>query len=194
MSGAPIRVVAFAGSLRKGSYNRALLVAAQAEAPPGMTIELFDIAEIPLYDADVEAAGDPPPVVAFKSAIRAADGLLIATPEYNHGVPGVTKNAVDWASRPARQSALNAKPVGILGASPGMTGTARGQSQLRQAFGFTNSYCMPQPEILVFRAHEKFDAAGRLTDAKTRELLGGYLVAFSDWVRRFADSAGRAAP
>ena len=187
MSHSPsIHVLAFAGSLRKGSYNRALLAAAQAEAPAGMTIEIFDIAGIPLYNADVESEGDPKPVAAFKAAIGAADALLIATPEYNHGVPGVTKNAVDWASRPARQSPLDAKPVGILGASPGMTGTARGQSQLRQAFAFTNSYWMPQPEILVFRAHEKFDGEGRLTDAKTRELLGKYLAAFAAWAGRFA--------
>jgi len=110
---------------------------------------------VPLYNGDVEAAGDPPGVASFKAAIRAADAVLFVTPEYNHGVPGVMKNAVDWASRPARDAALNGKPVGIIGASPGQTGTARGQSQLRQAFEFTNSFCMPQPEILAFRALEK---------------------------------------
>jgi chromate reductase len=124
-------------------------------------------------------------VAAFKDAIRAADAVLFVTPEYNHGVPGVSKNAVDWASRPARDAALNGKPVGIIGASPGATGTARGQSQLRQAFEFTNSFCMPQPEILVFRAHEKFNADGELTDAKTIEFLGKYLEALRDWTLRF---------
>ena len=109
----------------------------------------------------------------------------MATPEYNHGVPGVMKNAIDWASRPPRSSALNGKPVGIIGASPGMIGSARGQSQLRQAFAFTNSYCMPQPEILVAHAHKKFDAEGRLTDDMTAELLSLYLVAFRDWILRF---------
>ncbi|PNA19004.1 FMN reductase, partial [Pseudomonas sp. MPR-R1B] len=94
---------------------------------------IFDLAEVPLYNADVEAQGDPSAVAAFKAAIRAADGLLIATPEYNHGVPGVMKNAIDWASRPPRQAALDGKPVGLIGASPGLTGSARGQSQLRQA-------------------------------------------------------------
>ena len=127
----------------------------------------------------------PAAVQAFKGAIRAADGVLIVTPEYNHGVAGVTKNAVDWASRPPRDAPLGAKPVGIIGASPGQTGSARGQSQLRQAFEFTNSYCMPQPEILVFRAHEKFDAAGQLTDESTRTHLAAYLVALEAWVRRF---------
>jgi chromate reductase, NAD(P)H dehydrogenase (quinone) len=182
-----LAVLAFAGSLRRGSYNRALLRAAREVAPAGMTISIFEINDVPLYNADVEAAGDPDPVARFKQAIREADGLLIATPEYNHGVPGVTKNAVDWASRPPRQSPLDGKPVAILGASPGVTGSARGQSQLRQAFEFTNSYCMPQPEILVYRAHEKFDAEGRLTDEKTREYLGKFLVAFGQWIRRLAE-------
>lgn len=179
-----LTVLAFAGSLRQGSYNRALLRAAQEVAPAGMTISIFDIADVPLYNGDVEAQGDPEPVARFKQAIREADGLLIATPEYNHGVPGVTKNAIDWASRPPRQAPLSEKPVAILGASPGITGTARGQSQLRQAFEFTNSYCMPQPEILVYQAHEKFDAEGRLTDEKTRAFLGKFLVTFGEWIRK----------
>lgn len=178
-------MTAFAGSLRAGSYNRSLLRAAVEAAPEAMTIGIVEISALPLYDADLEAAGLPESVVAFKRAIAAADGLLIATPEYNHGVAGVTKNAIDWASRPSRESPLDGKPVGILGASPGMTGTARGQSQLRQAFGFTNSYCMPQPQILVARAHEKFDAEGRLTDGATREHLGKFLAAFADWIRIF---------
>jgi chromate reductase len=179
-----LTVLAFAGSLRRGSYNRALLRAAKELAPAGMTVSIFEIDEVPLYNGDVEEQGLPEPVARFKQAIQEADGVLIATPEYNHGVPGVTKNAVDWASRPPRQAPLNGKPVAILGASPGITGTARGQSQLRQAFEFTNSYCMPQPEILVYQAHTKFDAEGRLTDEKTRELLGSFLVAFGAWIRR----------
>jgi len=180
-----VRILGFAGSLRRGSYNRALLHAAQGLAPEGMTIEIFDLVEVPLYNADVEAQGDPPGVAAFKQAIRAADGLLMVTPEYNHGVPGVMKNAIDWASRPPQDAVLARKPVGLLGASPGMTGSARGQSQLRQAFEFTNSYCMPQPEVLVARAHEKFDAEGKLTDETTAKFLGTWLVAFQAWVLRF---------
>jgi chromate reductase len=185
MADSPIRILGVAGSLRAASYNAALLRAAQALAPDGMTIEVFDLHPVPLYDADLEAQGDPQGVAAFKAAIRAADGVLFATPEYNHGVPGVMKNAIDWASRPPRGAALDAKPVGIIGASPGATGSARGQSQLRQAFEFTNSYCMPQPEILVFRAHEKIDADGNLTDQPTRDFLAKYLTAFAAWVRRF---------
>lgn len=180
-----IEILAFAGSLRKGSYNKAVLQAAKELAPESMHITIFDLQGIPLYNADVEAQGDPERVAEFKEAIREADGLLIATPEYNHGVPAVTKNAVDWASRPAKSAPLNEKPVGILGASPGMTGSARGQSQLRQAFEFTNSYCMPQPELLVFRAHQKFDDEGNLTDDATRKYLGKYLDALYDWVNKF---------
>jgi chromate reductase len=183
--GRDLTVLGFAGSLRRASYNRALLRALQEEMPAGMKLDIFEIGEIPLYNEDVEAEGEPESVAHFKQAIREADGLIIATPEYNHGVPGVTKNAIDWASRPPRQAPLNGKPVAILGASPGITGTARGQSQLRQAFEFTNSYCMPQPEILVYQAHQKFDEEGRLTDAKTREFLGKFLAAFGQWIRRF---------
>ena len=180
-----LRILGVAGSLRAGSLNKALLRAAVELAPDGMAIEVFDLAEVPLYDGDVEAAGDPPGVAAFKQAIAAADGVLMATPEYNHGVPGVMKNAIDWASRPPREAPLGGKPVGLIGASPGQTGTARGQSQLRQAFEFTNSYCMPQPELLVFRAHEKFDGEGNLSDETTGEYLRRYLIAFGNWVRRF---------
>lgn len=180
-----IEILAFAGSLRKESYNKAVLRAAKELAPDSLHIEIFDLQGIPLYNADVEANGDPDRVAEFKNALRKADGVLIATPEYNHGVPAVTKNAVDWASRPPKSAPLNQKPVGILGASPGITGSARGQSQLRQAFEFTNSYCMPQPEILVYRAHQKFDDDGNLTDEATRKYLGQYLEALYDWVYSF---------
>ena len=134
MSSRPVNVLGFAGSLRRDSFNRSLLRAAAELAPEGMAISTFDLAEIPLSNGDVEALGDPEPVAAFKQAIRAADGVLMVTPEYNHGVPGVMKNAVDWASRPPGDAALARKPVALLGASPGLPGTARGQSQLRQAF------------------------------------------------------------
>ena len=183
-AGGAINVAGFAGSLRKASFNRALLRAAVELAPAGMTIEVLEIRGIPVYDADVEAEGDPAPVAEFKRAVDAADGLLIATPEYNYGVPGVTKNVIDWASRPPRKSVLDGKPVAVMGATPGMWGTARGQAQLRQAFTFTNSYAMQQPEILVARAGEKFDADGRLVDDTTRESLGKFLVAFAAWIER----------
>ena len=183
-----LRILGVAGSLRHGSLNRALLRTAVELAPPGMILTTFDLLEVPLYNGDIEAGGDPPGVSAFKQAIREADAVLFVTPEYNHGVPGVMKNAVDWASRPPREAPLGGKPVGIIGASPGATGSARGQSQLRQAFEFTNSYCMPQPEILVFRAHEKFDADGRLTDEATGTYLRKYLEALMAWTLRFKDA------
>lgn len=178
-----IRILGFAGSLRKASLNRALLRAAQKLAPEGMTIDAFDLIDIPLFNADVEAQGDPPGVAAFKQAISAADGVLMVTPEYNHGVPAVTKNAVDWASR--KPQVLKGKPVGIIGASMTQTGTARGQSQLRQSFEFVDCIAMQQPEVLVYRAQDKFDADGNLTDAKTSEFLAKYLVALKAWVLRF---------
>ena len=180
-----VRVLGFAGSLRAASYNRALLRAAQEIAPVGMTIEPFDLASIPLYNGDVETRGAPEPVVAFKAAIRAADAILIVTPEYNHGVPGVLKTAIDWASRPARESPLAGKPAGIMGASPGMVGSARAQTQLRQALTFTNTPAMLQPEVLVARAHEKFNADGRLVDEVTRTFLGTYLAALRTWIEIF---------
>ena len=158
---------------------------AQAAAPEGVVLSIFDLIEVPLYNADLEARGEPGAVKALKKAVEAADGVLFVTPEYNHGVPAVMKNAVDWTSRPAGAAVLGEKPVGIIGASPAITGTARGQSQLRQAFEFTNSFCMPQPELLVFKAHEKFDADGKLKDAATSERLSRYLAAFANWIHKF---------
>lgn len=180
----PLRVLAFAGSLRAASYNRMLLRAAAELAPEGMLIEIVDIGGIPLFNEDVEAAGTPPAVEAFRTAIRDADALLIATPEYNHGVPGVLKNAIDWASRPPRQSPLAGKPAAIFGASPGATGTARSQTQLRNSFVFTDTPVLPQPEVLVFRAHEKFDADGRMTDEATRKFVRRLLEGLADWTTR----------
>ena len=179
-------VCGIAGSLREKSYNRALLRAAVELAPAGMQIRIFDrLAELPPYNADVEAEGDPEPVRALKDAIAAAGALLIATPEYNHGVPGVLKNAIDWASRPAGKSPLNRKPAAILGAAAGNAGTARAQLALRQSFVFTETYVLPRPEVLVGRAAEKFDAEGRLTDEPTRRSLRKLLDALVEWTARF---------
>jgi len=178
-------VVGFAGSLRRSSYNRALLRAAAEIASPRLRVSTHELNDLPLYNADVETAGVPQSVADFRNAVRDADALLIATPEYNHGVPGVLKNAIDWLSRPPRDSALNGKVAAIMGASPGMSGTARGQSQLRQAFVFTNTYALLQPEVLVARAHEKFDANGQLTDEATREFLRTFIDRFVELISRF---------
>jgi chromate reductase len=147
-----------------------------------MTITIWDrLAEIPPFDADVEARGVPEPVAAFKLAIDEADALLVVTPEYNYGIPGVLKNAIDWASRPPGGSPLNGMPAAIMGASPGQTGTARAQLQLRQAFVFTDTRAMLRPEVLVNRAAEKFDAEGNLTDEKTRQFVGKFLEGLAAW-------------
>jgi chromate reductase len=188
-AGATLRVLGVAGSLRAGSFNRALLRAAQELAPPGMEITAFDLAPIPLYNADVEAKGDPEPVAALKAAIRQADALLIATPEYNFGIPGVLKNAIDWASRPPRSSALQGKPAAIMGATPGMGGTGRSQMQLRQCFVFTQTYALLSPEVLVAKAQDKFDASGRLTDEPTRKFVAQLLEALAQWTLRFKPAA-----
>jgi len=180
----PLRVVAIAGSLRASSYNRGLLRAAQDVAPTGMAITICDLAPIPLYNADVEAQGDPPPVAELKSAVREADALLVAVPEYNYGVSGVLKNTIDWLSRPP-ELVLHSKPAALMGASPGMVGTARAQLQLRQAFVYTQTWVMPPPpEILVAHAQEKFDARGQLTDEDTRARLRQLLEALVSWTQR----------
>jgi chromate reductase len=185
-----LQILGFAGSLRRGSFNRGLLRAAQELAPPDLAITVFDLIPLPLYNADVEAAGDPDPVVAFKDALRQADGLLIATPEYNYGAPGVLKNAIDWASRPPASTPLRGKPAMLMGASPGMSGTIRAQLALRQSFVFTQTLAMLQPEVLVAKAQEKFDAEGRLIDESTRQHVKKALAAFADWVRRLKQAAG----
>lgn len=179
------KIIAFAGSLRKGSFNKALLRAAVELAPADMDINIFDLEGIPLFNADLEKEGDPERVTQFKEQIRKADGVLIASPEYNHGMTGITKNAVDWASRPGNDAPLNGKAVGIMGASPGSTGTARSQDQLRQTLKSINALCMAKPEILVGRAHEKFNDDGTLTDEKTRKYLQKYLEDFANWVKKF---------
>ena len=179
-----MRILGIPGSLRRLSYNRGLLLAAQEVAAHGMIVEIADLGPIPLYNADVEAEGVPPSVRAFKAQIEAADALLIATPEYNYSVPGVLKNAIDWASRPPRESPLRQKPIALMGASPGPTGTVRAQLALRQSFVFTESFVMLKPELHVANARDRFDADGRLTDERVREQIRALLEALGDWVER----------
>jgi chromate reductase len=177
------RVVAFAGSLRRRSFNRALIAAAAELAPAGMSIEPIGIGGLPFYDADVEADGDPPMVVAFKVALAGADGLLIATPD-NNGIPGVLTTAIDWASRLPGRSPLAGKPVAVMGASPSLVGTARGQLHLRQLLVHAQARILPPPELLVPHAHERFDASLRLTHEPTRRVLADLLARFSRWIAR----------
>jgi chromate reductase len=178
------RIVAIAGSLRRGSFNRALIQAARELAPDGMTIESIEIEELPFYNADVEAEGDPPSVAAFKAALRQADGILIATPEYNDGIPAVLTNSIDWGSRLPGRSPLIGKPVAVMGASPSQIGTARAQLHLRQLLGHVQARVLPPPELLVAKAHERFDAGLRLKDESTRRVLADLLVRFSRWIGR----------
>lgn len=180
-------IMGICGSLRRGSYNRMLLNAAIECAPAGLRIETYEgLGDIPPYNEDVRETGEPAAVADFKRRIRDADALLIASPEYNYSVPGVLKNAIDWASRPPADSPLVNKPAAIIGASTGNFGTARGQLALRQVFVFTGTQAMLKPELLVFQAQKRFDESGRLADDMTRELLTEFMSAFEGWVRRFA--------
>ncbi len=176
-----LQVLGIVGSLRRHSYNRALLDEAQRLAPAGMTITVFDLGEIPLFNEDVEAHGDPDPVKAFKDAIHQADAILIASPEYCYSVPGVLKNALDWASRPADSSVLDGKPVAIMGGSTGMYGTTRGQMVLRQTLMYANMLTVNDPQVAVPHVDEKIDDDGRLTDEPTRQYIKQLLAALYDW-------------
>ena len=178
------RIVALAGSLRRRSFNRALIAAAAELAPPSFTIELVEIGAPPFYDADLEAEGDPPAVADFKAALAAADGILIATPEHNDGIPGVLTNALDWGSRLPGRSPLAGKPTVVMGASPSQVGTARAQLHLRQVLSHAQARVLPPPEMLLGRAHERFDAELRLTDEGTRRLLADILRRFAIWIVR----------
>src|SRR5215208_5468564 len=182
----PIHVLGFAGSLRRGSYNRAALRAAVELMPEGGSLETFDLDGIPLYHGDIETEGFPAAVLAFKDAIREADALLIVTPEYNYSMPGVLKNAIDWASRPPQDSPLNDKPVAIMGASMGGFGTVRAQLHLRQVCVFTNMLPLNKPEVMISAAHEKFDGDGRLTDERSRQAIRALLEALLVWTRRLS--------
>jgi chromate reductase len=163
-----VKILGIAGSLREGSYNRGLLRAARELLPQDVDFVEFDIRSLPFYDGDVEAAGDPEPVVALKDSIREADALLIATPEYNRGVPGGLKNAVDWASRPPLGSPLAGKPVALMGASTGRGGTALAQQQLREALEFPRAVVLDEPQVFVPEAYMHFDERGELADDSIR--------------------------
>jgi chromate reductase, NAD(P)H dehydrogenase (quinone) len=179
----PLHVLGFAGSLRKGSYNGAVLRAAVELAPPDVRLETFDLRGIPLYDGDVEAAGLPEAVQRFRARIAAADALLIVTPEYNYSMAGVLKNAIDWASRPPDQP-FRGKPVAIAGASAGGFGTARAQYHLRQTCVYLDMLPLNKPEVFVSAAHQKVDAEGRLSDEPSRAAIRALLEALAAWARR----------
>ncbi|MBO9558589.1 MAG: NAD(P)H-dependent oxidoreductase [Caulobacter sp.] len=176
-----MKLLGVSGSLRAASFNTALLRAAQECAPEGVTIEIFGLHDLPLFNQDVEDQGDPAPVIAWKEAIRSSDALLLACPEYNGGVTGVLKNAIDWASRGA-PSVLQGKTACILGASPGVTGTVRAQDALRQSLRKVSAEYWPLSEMLVGQAHTKIEN-GQVIDEKTLAYLGRHLTAFIEHLR-----------
>jgi chromate reductase len=178
-----VKALGVSGSLRKGSYNSAALRTALELVPDGMTLDIADIAEVPLYNEDVRQAGFPPVVQRLRERILAADALLFVTPEYNYSMPGVLKNAIDWASRPPDQP-FNGKPIAMMGASAGNSGTMRAQYHLRQSCVFLNMLPVNKPEVFITQAAGKFDAAGRLTDQPTRDIIAQLLVALRDWTKR----------
>ncbi|MDR0373775.1 MAG: NAD(P)H-dependent oxidoreductase [Nitrososphaerota archaeon] len=178
-----IKVMAFAGSLRTGSYNKALVRAAVEVAPSTIAIETYDLEGIPPYNTDLE--GNPPPkVVEFKEKIRTADALLIATPEYNYSIPGVLKNAIDWASRPPKGNPLEGKPVAIMSASGGRFGGVRAQYHLRQVFVFLDMHPINRPEVMLSDAQNNVDAKGSLTNQQTRQLISQLLESLAAWTIR----------
>lgn len=169
-----ITILGIAGSLRKGSFNRAALRAAQKLVPENSALEIFEIDGIPGFNQDDER-NPPARVPELKSRVRAADAVLFVTPEYNYSIPGVLKNAIDWASRPYGDSVWNGKPVAVMGASIGALGSARAQYHLRQCFIFLDMYPVNQPEVMIGNASERFDERGNLTDEKTRALISQLL-------------------
>jgi len=180
---AGVRILGILGSLRKGSYNRALLNTAAELVPEGTSIEVFELSGIPIFNQDLERT-PPDSVKKFKDKIRAADALLFVSPEYNYSVPGVLKNAIDWASRPHGDNAFEGKPVAIMSASIGMLGGARMQYHLRQTCVFLDMFPINRPEVMMPFAQSRVDAQGRVTDEMTRKLVKELLQSLVDWTNR----------
>ena len=178
-----VRILGIAGSLRRESFNRAALRAATELVPEDGTIEIFELEDIPGFNQD-EEPNPPAKVVELKKRIRESDAILIVTPEYNYSIPGVLKNAIDWASRPYGDSAWNGKPVAIMGASVGTIGTARAQYHLRQMMVFLNMFPVNQPEVMIGNAAERFDAEGNLTHDATKDIIRKLLQNLVVWTRR----------
>jgi chromate reductase, NAD(P)H dehydrogenase (quinone) len=184
----PLVILGIAGSLRKQSFNRALLSAAQELVPEGARIDTFDIDGLPHFNQD-EENNPHPKVTELKQRVRSADAILFVTPEYNYSIPGVLKNAIDCASRPYGDSAWNGKPVAVMGASVGTLGSARAQYHLRQAFVFLNMFPVNQPEVMVANAQNRFDQEGRLTDETSKKLVQQLLAELVNWTKRLRQSA-----
>jgi chromate reductase len=180
------KILGIAGSLRKNSYNKALLRTAANLMPENTAFETFDLEGIPPFNQDME---DQPPQKnkQFKTKIRNADAILIATPEYNYSILGVLKNAIDWASRPPSDNAFEGKPVAIMGASTGMIGTARAQYHLRQCFVFLNMFPINRPEVMISHVAEKTDQNGTLKDEKTKQLMAQLIKNLIAWTGKIKE-------
>ena len=183
MADTTVRILGIAGSLRRQSYNRAALRAAIALVPDGASLEAFELDGIPVFNQDEEQA-PPARVSELKRRIREADAILFVTAEYNYSVPGVLKNAIDWASRPYGDSAWDGKPAAIMGASPGALGTARPQYHLRQILVFLNMFPLNRPEVMIGNAAARFDQGGTLTDDATKDHIRRLLASLAEWTRR----------
>ena len=178
-----VKILGIAGSLRQASFNRFALRAARSLLPPGASLDIFELEGIPPYNQDLDK--QPPARVAeLKASVRAADAVLFSTPEYNYSIPGVLKNAIDWASRPYGDSAWQGKPVAVMGASVGTLGSARAQYHLRQCFIFLNMHAVNQPEVLIANAAQRFNEKGELTDETSRELIRKLLAELVAWTTR----------
>ncbi|QHA93142.1 NADPH-dependent FMN reductase [Bacillus sp. N1-1] len=184
-----LRITVVCGSLREGSYNRKVLEAMERLAPTHWEFLQTNLSTIPHYNEDLEKESNPSSVNDFIKSIKQSDGVLIVTPEYNTGIPGVLKNALDWASRPPKNSELIQKPVAIAGATPGNGGTAQCQAQLQQTLTAMNAYIMPGPKIQIRRAHEKInEKTGEFEDERTFRYMERFLLSFEDWIQTFKKS------
>lgn len=178
-----MKILGICGSLRKASFNMAALRACNELMPQGMSLQIASIADLPIFNQDVLDAGMPEPVKRFRAEVAAADGLLIASPEYNFSVPAPLKNAIDWASRPPSQ-VFHDKPIAIFSAAGGPLGGARVQYDLRRILGQLWGHVLPRPEVFIGMAASKIDAQGKLTDETTRKFLTELLAGFKDWIVR----------
>jgi chromate reductase len=178
-----VSLLGICGSTRKSSLNRALLQSVGETLPESTTFKLYvGLDQLPIFNSDLP---EPATVIALKAAIAGADGIVFAVPEYNYSIPGGLKNALDWVSRPPATSPMRGKPIGLVGAATGMSGTIRAQNHMRQMLVFSDSPCLNQPEVLIPRAHERFDADHKLTDESTRQLLVRFGAAMVAFVRRY---------
>ncbi|SDI27875.1 NADPH-dependent FMN reductase [Alteribacillus bidgolensis] len=179
-----LKMIGIAGSLRKDSFNKIILRHMAEQRPDAVDFSIYDLKHIPLFNGDLEVNGDPETVMNFKEAVEKADGLVIVTPEYSHGVPGVLKNALDWAASVTNQNVLDNKPAFVLGASPSPLGTAFAQAQVKQTLTAAGALVLQQPELYIGGIQNKLDKAGNLTDEKTRKALGQSMDTFIHWIQK----------